>query len=77
MRHQHHALHLVADVHQVRIDAVGNRQPFVTVKHVVAVTLLLGCSLSFKRIAYLGVVHDVHEVAHQLLGLHHKVAQFI
>ena len=47
------------------------------VKHVVAVTLFRGSSLSFKRIVYFGVVHDVHKVAHQLLGLHHKVAQFV
>ena len=44
-------------------------------QQVVAVALPFRRALSFEGILHLGVVHDVHEVAHQLLCLHHEAAQ--
>ena len=74
--HEHHAVHLVADLIQVGVDGVGQRHPFVAVEHVVAVALLLGSAFSLERIGNPRIVHDVYEVAHQLLCFHHQPSQF-
>ena len=58
------------------VDGVGQRHPFVAVEHVVAVALLLGSAFSLERIGNPRIVHDVYEVAYQLLCFHHQSSEF-
>ena len=74
--HEHHAVHLVANLIQVGVDGVGQRHALVAVEHVVAVALLLCSTFPLKRIGYLGIVHDVYEVTYQLLCFHHQPSEF-
>ena len=75
--HQNHPFHLVAYPVQVSIDTVGQCQPFIPVQQVVAVLLFLGSGLSPQRSGNPGSVHDIDEVADQLLGFRYKVAEFV
>ena len=75
--HQNHPFHLVAYPVQVSIDAVGQCQPFIPVQQVLAVILFFGSGLSLQRIGNPGIVHDIDEVADQLLCFRYKIAEFV
>ena len=75
--HQNHPFHLVAYPVQVSIDTVGQCQPFIPVKQIVAVILFLGSGLSLQRIGNLCIVYDIYEVADQLLCFRYKVAELV
>ena len=70
------SFHLVAYPVQVSIDAVGQCQPFIPVQQVVAVILFLGSGCPATD-GNPGIVHDIDEVADQLLGFRYKIAELV